>query len=142
MPDTIAAGNIFMKEGTDFPGALQLKSEPYAAGWRLLTSLDGYGFARQIHEAGWNFFCQAGHIKAIAFGIDEQQTVRRAVKRILAKMEPEEFNSLEITRVAKERFIGVSYARVSAHSRHIQESVVLFQAKALPARHWARLAAA
>lgn len=142
MPDTITAGKILMREGTELPRAVRLESEPYAAGWRLVKNLDGYGLGRKIHEAGWTFFCQAGDIKAITVGIDEQQMVRRAIKRILAKMDSEGFNSLEITRVANQRFLGVPYASVSARSRHIQESVILFEAKDLPARDWAQRAAA
>jgi hypothetical protein len=141
MTDVTEAKRIFIREGTLLPEILQLESEPYMPGWRLVKNLDGYGLGRKIHEAGWTFFCQAGDIKAITFGIDEQQMVHRAIKRILAK-EPERFNSLEITRVANQRFLGVAYATVSARSRHIQESVFLFQAKDPPARDWARLAAA
>jgi hypothetical protein len=142
MPDTITAGKILMREGTELPGAMRLESEPYAAGWRLVKNLNGDGLGRKIHEAGWTFFCQAGDIKAITFGIDEQQMVRRAVKRILAKVEAGKFNCLEITRVANRRFLGVPYASVSARSRHIQESVFLFEAKDRPARDRALLAAA
>src|SRR6267143_202211 len=39
------------------------------------------------------------------------------------------FNSLEITRVASKRFLGLPYASVSAHSRHIQENEFLLRAK-------------
>ena len=100
MPQTIEAGAILIKQGTALPAAVRLESEPYMPDWRLVKNLDGYGLGRKIYEAGWNFFCQAGDIKAITFGIDEQQMVRRAVKRILAKVESEKFISLEITRVA------------------------------------------
>ena len=142
MPDTITAGKILMREGTELPGAVRLESEPYEAGWRFVKNLDGYGLGRKIDEAGWTFFCQAGDIKSIAFGIDEQQMVRRAVKRILAKVESEKFNSLEITRVATQRFLGVPYTSVLARSRHIQESVVLFEAKECPEKDRALLVAA
>jgi hypothetical protein len=84
----------------------------------------------------------AGEIKATIFGFDVQKTVRRAVKRILANLKPEEFNSLEITRVAPKRFLGVPCASVYARSRHVQESVFLFRAKDLPVRNRARSAAA
>jgi len=131
-----------MREGTELPEAMRLESEPYDAGWRLVKNLDGYGLGRKIHEAGWTFFCQAGDIKAVVFGFDEQQMVRRAVKRILAKVESGKFNCLEITRVANQRFLGVPYASVSAHLRHIQESVVLFEAEERPAGDRALQAAA
>src|SRR5712691_10807693 len=129
MPDTIKTGTILIKEGTLLPEALRFETEPCAPGWRLVKNLDGYGLDRKIHEAGWTFFCLAGEIDATVFGFDGQKTVRRAVKRILAKLKSEKFNSLEITRVASKRFLGVPYLSVSAHSRHIQENAFLLRVK-------------
>jgi hypothetical protein len=61
--------------------------------------------------------------------------VRRAIERILKSPKAEKFNPLEITQVASvgsERFPGIWYVTVSAHRRHIQESLVLFCEKELP----------
>ena len=126
MAETIKAGTILFKDGTFLPDALQFESEPCATGWRLVKDLDGYGLDRKIREAGWTFFCIAGEIKSIVFGFEGQTSVRRAVKRMLARLKSEKFNSLEITRVASKRFLGVPYVSASARSRHIQESLFLF----------------
>ncbi len=131
MAETIKTGTILIRDGTFLPDALQFESEPCATGWRLVKNLDRYGWGRKVHEAGWTFFCLPGEIKATIFGFDVQKTVRRAVKRILANLKTEEFNSLEITRVAPKRFLGVRYVTVYARSRHVQESVFLFRAKDL-----------
>jgi hypothetical protein len=128
MPDTTKTGLVLIKDGTLLPEGLRFESEPCGPGWRLVTNLDGYELDRRIHEAGWTFFCLAGEIKATAFGFDEQKAVRRALKRILAKLNSEKFNSLEITRVVMKSFLGVPYATARAHSRHIQKSMFLFQA--------------
>jgi hypothetical protein len=141
MAETIKTGTILIKEGTVLPDGLQFESEPCATGWRLVKNLDGYGLDRKIHEAGWTFFCLAGEIKATVFGLEGKETVRRAVKRILAKLKSEKFNSLEITRVVSKRFLGMPYVSVSARSRHIQESMFLFRAKDLQEWDRARLAA-
>lgn len=129
MPETISTGTVLIRDGAFLPSALRVESEPCATGWRLVKNLDGYGFGRKISEAGWTFFWLAGEIRATVFGFDGQKTVRRAVKRILANLKSGEFNSLEITRVASKRFLGLPYASVSAHSRHIQESLFLLGAK-------------
>ena len=129
MPDTIKTGTILIKDGTFLPDALRFESEPCATGWRLIKNLDGSGLGRKVHEAGWTFFWLAGEIKATIFGFDVQKTVRRAVKRILANLKPGKFNSLEITHVARKRFLGVRYVTVSAQSRHIQENAFLLQVK-------------
>ena len=129
MAETIKTGTILIKDGTFLPDALQFESEPCATGWRLVQNLDGYGLGRKIHEAGWSFFCVAGEIKATVFGFDGQKTVRRAVKRILVNLKSERFNGLEITQAETKRFLGLPYASVSAHSRHIQENEFLLRAK-------------
>jgi hypothetical protein len=123
MAETIKTGTILIKDGTLLPDALQFESEPCAPGWTLVKNLDGYGLDREIHEAGWTFFCLAGETKATVFGIDGEKMVRRAIGRILADLKSEKFNSLEIVRVASavsKRFLGVRYVTVSAQSRHIQ----------------------
>jgi hypothetical protein len=129
MAETINTGTILIKDGTLLPEALRFESEPCATGWRLVKNLDGYGLGRKISEAGWTFFWLAGELGATVFGFDGQKTVRRAVKRILANPKSGEFNSLEITRVASKRFLGLPYASVSAHSRQIQESLFLLGEK-------------
>jgi hypothetical protein len=40
-------------------------------------------------------------------------------------MNSDKLNSLEITQVAAKRFMGLPYVTVSAHPRHIQESMFL-----------------
>ena len=129
MAETINAGTILIKDGTFLPDALRFETERCASGWRLVKNLDRYGLDRKIHGAGWTFFWLAGELGATVFGFDRQKTVRRAVKRILANLKLGEFNSLEITRVASKRFLGLPYASVSAQPRHIQENVFLLGAK-------------
>src|SRR5260370_26333133 len=123
MPDTIKPGTILIREGTLLPETLRFESEPCIPGWRLVKGLDGYGLDRKIREAGWTFFCLAGQLGATVFGIDEQKTLSRALEQILAKLEPADFNSLEIMRVAtgtSNRFLGVPYVPFSATSRHLR----------------------
>ncbi len=141
MPDTIKTGTILIKEGTLLPEALRFETEPCAPGWSFVKNFDGYGLDRKIQETGWTFFCLAGEINATVFGFNEQKAARRAVRRILARLKGEKFNSLEVTAVASKRFLGLPYASVYARSRHIQESVFLFRAEDLQEWDRARLAA-
>ncbi len=144
MADKIQTGAILIQEGALLPESLRFESEPYSNGWRLVKNLDGYGLDRKIREAGWTFFYMAGEIKASVLGFDAEETTRRAIKRMVAKLKSDKFNfnSLEITQVAAKRFLGLPYVSVSAHWRHIQESLVLFHAKRLVEWDRAKLAAA
>jgi hypothetical protein len=134
VPDVTEAGRIFIRDGTLLPKNLQIESEPYTPRWRSVKNLDGHALSRKIHDAGWTFFCLAYETKATAFGIDEEKMMRRAIERILANREAqaEKFNSLEIVGVAwleSKRFLGIRQITISAHSRHIQESAIIFQAR-------------
>ena len=126
MRDTIKMGSILITEGILLPASLRFDSEPYAQGWRLVNNLDGSGMDQKIGKAGWTFFYIAGVLKASVFGSDEEKTTRKAIKQVIANMRSKHFNCLEITQVVAKRFLGLPYVSVSAHSRHIQESQILF----------------
>ncbi len=142
MTDKIKAGTILIQEGALLPDSLRFESEPYANGWRLVKDLDGYGLDRKLREAGWTFFYMAGEVHATAVGSDLEKTTRRAVQKAIACMKSDRFNCLEIAQVAVKRFLGLPYVTLSAHARHIQESIVLFRSKRLAEWDRAKLAAA
>ena len=135
MADKIKMGTILIEEGALLPEYLLFESEPCLNGWRLVKNLDGYGLDRKIREAGWIFFYMAGEIKASVFGFDREKALRTAVSRLLANLKSEKFNCLEVTQVAAKRFLGLPYVTVSAHRRHIQESIFLFHSKQIGRAH-------
>lgn len=126
MEDTIKPGTILIAEGIALPESLQLETEPYATGWRLVKNIDSHRFNQTIVQAGWNFFYIARAIETSAFGKDEKKTTLKAIKHVIAKVKTKNFNCLEITKVAPKRSLGLPYVSVSAHSRHIQKSMALF----------------
>ncbi len=141
MAEKINTDTILIKEGTLLPECLQLESDPYLKGWRLVKNLGSSGMDRKLCAAGWTFFYMAGEVNAMAFGSDSEKTTRRAVKEVLANMKSDRFNGLEISRVAAKSFLGLPYVTVAGHARHIQESIYLLHAKHIPEWDQARLAA-
>jgi hypothetical protein len=129
MEEKINTGTILIKEGAVLPECLQLESEPYLKGWSLVKNLDAKGLDRKIHKAGWTLFFMANEVNASAVGSDPENTTRRAVRKAIAYMKSGRLNCLEITQVGVKHFLGHCYVSVSAHPRHIQESMILFQAK-------------
>ena len=125
MPQTVKVGSILIKETLLFPSGVTVDSEAYSPGWKLVRNLDGYGLARLIVKAHWNFFYMADAMGAIAIGREVPGTLRRALKRIVAKPEGQNYNSLEVTKVAAKRFLGIPFVRVAANFRHIQEGIGL-----------------
>jgi hypothetical protein len=109
---------------------LGLESEPCWANWSLVKERDGVAVGRKIHAAGWNFLFLAAEVKVLFFGALQAEKIQNALRRILGKVNPQHFNSLEVTGIDAKRFLGVPYVRVSAHSRHIQRSCYLEGAEA------------
>ena len=120
MTENISQGTILIRGDALLPRSMEVESHPYSKQWKRVAQ-DRSALDRQISDAGWNFFFLAGEIKATAFG-SEEKAVRRAIARILAGLEPNQFNCLEITGTTTARLLGLPSVTVTAHSRHIQES--------------------
>jgi len=125
MTPTVQVGTILIADRPQITHLLALASEPYSGKWSVVQGLDGFAMDRKIHAARWNFFFMAAEVRVMFFGSIGTTRIRNAVRRILAKVRPQGFNSLEVTGIVAKRFLGVHYATVSAHSRHIQPSCYL-----------------
>jgi len=130
MTPILKVGTILVEEGTLITQLLGLKSEPCSGTWSVVKTLDGFALDRKIRTAGWNFSFMAAEVKVMFFGALGTKKIHNALKRILAKVRPQNFNGLEVTGIVAKRFLGVPYATVSAHSRHIQQSCCLDVAEA------------
>jgi len=119
MSATNMSGTILIRENTLLPPDLEIESEVFLPGWRVVKNLDDTALARIIEGANWTFFYLAGEMRATVLGRGRAGTLRRAVKRVLAKQD-EQFNSLTM-RVVSKRFLGIPFVSVAAHSRHIQQ---------------------
>jgi hypothetical protein len=123
MPQTFKVGTILMmKDSAGMPHCPGLETEPCFGEWSTVKVPEAFALDRAIHAAGWNFFFMATEIKAMYVGLLGQEKIQSALKRILAKVNGQHFNGLEVTKIAARRFLGVPYVTVSAHSRHMQQS--------------------
>lgn len=125
MSENKTSPTIFIRENTRLPASVALESEVFLPDWRSVKNLDGRELGRKIENAKWNYFYLASPVKATVLGGNGRETLRRAVHRILAKKQSQDFNSLEITKIISKHFLGVPYLTVSAHFRHIQEEMYL-----------------
>jgi len=122
-------GTILIRDNTLLPAGLTVESESFLPGWRVARNLDGYGLARKIEEAKWNYFYLAGVTRTVVVGREGPETMRRAVRSALPRLDRLKFNSLEITNVVSKRLLGIPFTSVAIHSRHIQEAISLAPTK-------------
>jgi hypothetical protein len=118
---TLKVGTILIEERPRITKFLELDSESCSGKWSVVRGLDGFALDRKIHAAGWNFFFMAAEVKVMFFGAPGTVKIKNALHRILAKVRLHNFNCLEVTGIVANRFLGVPYTTVSAHSRHIQQ---------------------
>jgi hypothetical protein len=130
MPQPVKVGTIVVKEWLGIPRLSGLETEPWFGEWSVVKVPDAFALDRAIHAAGWNFLFMAVEVKTMFLGVLAPEKIQRALKRILAKVKPQHFNSLEVTGIVARRFLGVPYVTVSAHSRHMQQSCNLDSSEA------------
>jgi len=131
MTTEIQVGTILMsKWPTLFALQEGVQTNHYSGIWNLVETTDGFALDRKIRAAGWNFFFIASEVKTIFFGTIGAKKIEQAVRRILYKLEKENFNGIEITGIVAKRFLGLPYAVVTAHSRHLQHNCYLDGAEA------------
>ena len=126
----IHVGSILIDESPRITQLLGLESDPYSGNWRLVKPLTGFSLDQKIRESKWNFFFMAPELKAVIFGALGIRKMQNALNRILKKVTGQHFNSLEVTGIFERRFLGLPYAVVLAHPRHIQQSCHLHSAQA------------
>ena len=121
----LASGALLIRDGALMPLQLQITSQPYVVGWRLVSGADGSAVDRGIRAAGWNLFLMAEEVKSIVVGAVTKRRIRAAMGRILNTVNCQHFNAAEITAIISCRFLGIPYTRVVAHARHIQRGTNL-----------------
>ena len=125
MSNTLRVGALLMRVGTLIPRSLGVETEECSPGWKWIINLDGDSFDRKVRNAGWSFFFLAAKIQVIVWGHCTDKIVSKAIRRVLTRARPAQFNCLEVTELSAQRFCGIPYVRLSVHSRHIQEGAVL-----------------
>ena len=107
------------------PELFGLDIEHYSGNWNVVKMLDAFALDRKIRGAGWSFSFMAAEVKGMFFGALGAKKMQNALHRIFRKVRQQPFNALEVTGIVRQRFLGVPYTIVSAHSRHIQQSCYL-----------------
>lgn len=123
-PGDILAGSVLVKSGTHLPESACFDSKQYGQ-WKLLAGVDGFAVERTVSGAGWHFFFMAPENRAAAVSSTRHDAVRKALKKVTAAIEAQDFNALEIVEITTKRFLGVYYGKVVAHARHVEHSPFL-----------------
>ena len=120
----IVAGSVLIKSSLRLPESAHFASRQYGS-WKILAGIDGFAAERKLSEAGWNFFFVVPEIMRSALSMNRNKALRRTLQKVASTTEAQNFNALEIVEVTTRRFLGLHYAKVVAHPRHIKRSPFL-----------------
>jgi hypothetical protein len=121
MLEGIKNGVLIIAEGVSLPASCDIRSEPFSQGWREVTNLEGRGLDRRFNDIGWTIFQKAALTTVSVLGFGENQTLRKAFRKIVRKSGSVKFNCVEITQAKEKTFMGVTYVLMSARARNIQQ---------------------
>jgi hypothetical protein len=134
MTQTFKPGTLLVKDGAAILDRLNLVTVPYVRGWVLVEDLDTPGLERKLDKAGLRFSSLEQALQATVGGVGSQETKDRALKGLLRQLQSKPFNCVEVARVGVRRLLGLPYVTISAHVRHIQETVTRFNVSRGPAQ--------
>ena len=121
MPDQVQAGTMMVYQSANLQ-SLAVESDPYFSNWRSLGTVESSALESRVRAIGWTLFFLAGEIRAVVPAWGGHNTLRRGVKRLLARTHLQHFNCLEVTEIRRRYFLGIPYLSISANPRHIQQS--------------------
>ncbi len=127
---SLQTGSLLLAEGTLLPASVLLEGTPCAPGWKLLKNVNIQSFKERITQAGWYFLFIATELEATVYGWNQETALRKATKRITEQSQGAKYNCVEIMRVEANRFLGIPFVRITAHSRQIQELGILAAGRA------------
>jgi hypothetical protein len=118
-------GDILIEVSDSRPASLLLRGASFLSGWAIVANSHST-LEKEMRDAGWTIFFMAAEIKATALGFDQSKALRRAVTQLARRAKGQQCNALEITRITRFGFRGISRVSISAHVRHLQNGSAFF----------------
>ena len=116
---------LLVREGAELPPDLLTETALFLPGWRVVKNFDNYAFRHTMREANWRFLQLRGGKETRVMGLGRLEVLRRGVARMLADLKGRKFNSLEITVLASNAFLGVIVLNIAVSLRHFQRKTAV-----------------
>jgi hypothetical protein len=115
---------MFLRTGSTLPSQLDLRHQPFCAGWTeaidtLVAEMDA-----RVRKAGWHFMWIEGSCSTFGLGRTPEYAIHRALVRALRKVKTS-YNAAELGSLRSTNCLVFQLARVTIHARQIQEGASL-----------------
>lgn len=116
------AGTLLLRRDAFRPRCVNLEGGQYPDGWMAIKrSLTAQELERELTGLGWALFYMANVVRRSAFGFDRGKAADTALARVIAAVQQDGCNCLQIEAVEARSFLGLPFIRVSARPRHLQK---------------------
>lgn len=122
--EDIRAGSVLIQRDAALPDSAQFECKRYGS-WNLLTEVNGFEVGRTLSDARWHFFFMVPEVRTGAFSSKRRLGLQKALKKVLAAVEAQSFNAVEIAEIRTRSFLGWNYIQVAAYARHVKSSPFL-----------------
>lgn len=120
MPPSIKNGTLIIEEGLALPFGGDLKTLPFCAGWRAITSIQADGVDKRFSAMGWTCFQKGLASSVNMIGRGNAHTLIKAFQKFVRNCGPVKFNCIEINRAIQKNFMGISYVHLAGRARNIK----------------------
>jgi hypothetical protein len=121
----IRSGTVLIHDKAVLPGGIEFRTQPIVPGWHVIRDRSSADLDRAIAKAGWHFFYLAEELEESALGRSPGAALKKAVQKLATRMERDHRNALEITDIRLRPLLGLCYARLRAHPRHVKKTPFL-----------------
>jgi hypothetical protein len=112
--------SIFLRTGCLLPDGLDLLQEKFDDTWSSARDTTATALDLRIRDAGWHFMWLVGTYSRHGFGRTPKIAISKAIALALNEVKAR-FNAAELGSVSVSRYPGFQIARVTIHTRQIQQ---------------------
>ena len=112
--------SIFLRTGCLLPDGINLMQEKFDNTWSSAGDTTASALDLRIRDAGWHFMWLVGTYSRHGFGRTAKTAISKAITVALDEVKAR-FNAAELGSVSVSRYPGFQIARVTIHTRQIQQ---------------------
>lgn len=115
---------MFLRAGCVLPDGLDLTQEQFCGTWMSVKDTMAAALDLKVRNAGWHFMWLEDVYARYGVGRTATSAIDKAITRALDRIK-NRFNAAELDSVSVSKYLGFRVAKITLHSRQIQEQASL-----------------
>jgi hypothetical protein len=129
---------MFLRVGCVLPDGLDLTQEQFCGTWMSVKDTMSAALDLKVRNVGWHFMWLEDVHARFGVGRTATSAIDKAITRALGRIK-NRFNAAELDSVSVSKYLGFRVAKITLHSRQIQEQTSLSPVDEMTIRQLAAL---